>query len=205
MSYSDEDDMTLGHVSAGSLQMHAAASDTRERVEGESLEEPPMEVWLSEPMQDCDFSHEDESPCDDPNWCFVCYVMESQTNSQGSQNYNIMLNFIEDNKSKISPRALVHQVQHFYNTHLRSKVNGQKFWTRQMIWEHIEKHAPSNTIILLDFKRTYYEGMMRLRDNGLFTRECSSNKKGINYNAFNMYIKIEKQMNSVMNKLKDSV
>lgn len=163
-----------------------------------------MEVWQAEPMHDCDFSNEDESPCDDPNWCFICYVKENENGAAGSQNYHHLLNFIEENKSKMSPRALVHQVQHFYNSNLRRRVNGQKFWTRRMIWEHIERHSPSNAVIMLDFKRTYHEGMLRLRDNGLFTRECTSGKKGINYNAFNMYIKLEKQMNSVIAKLRET-
>ena len=57
---------------------------------------------------------------------------------------------------------------------------------------------------MLDFKRTYHEGMLRLRDNGLFTREVTSRKLGINYNAFNMYIKLEKQMNSVIAKLRET-
>lgn len=198
--------MPHAHMSAGALQMHAASSATRERIEGELAEEVPMEIWQNEPMQECDFTNEQETDSDnsDPNWCFVCFVKENESDAHQSKNYNNLINFIEENKSKIGPRQLVNQTQYFYNRWLRPRVNGQKPWTRKMIWEHIDKHSPSNTTILLDIRRTYHEGMLRLRDNGLFTKEATSGKKGINYNAFNMYIRLEKQINSVMTKLKDN-
>ena len=147
---SNDDDFldAAPHMSAGQLQMMAEGASSRMQIEGEAADEAPMEVWQTEPMHDCDFSNEDESPCDDPSWCFICYVKENENGALGSQNYHKLLNFIEESKSRMSPRALVHQTQHFYNSNLRSRVNGQKFWTRRMIWEV----SPSHRIVPQDDK-----------------------------------------------------
>ena len=183
------------------------------RFEGLQLQQPSAEdamdvdedEWQVVPMDNLDLSDEQDEATDDPEWCFFCTVSHATgEDTAGSHNYNAIKKLIGEQYHLMNLRALVREVQTFYNSEIRSNlIQHNKVWTKQTILNHIIGHAPTQHIQYEMSLRTHNEVMTVLRQHSIFLQRRTSGKRNIDAKSYDLYIKAEKQRNSLLSKVED--
>lgn len=140
---------------------------------------------------------------DDPDYCFLCYISQSKHKATNNKNYQSLIRYLNENYHLVAPKVLVREAQTYYNNYLRVHLRDKKVWRKEIIFKHIDEHAPSPQIMYEDSLRTYNHVMRVIRDNCLFTNEKNTNRKGINMHGFDTFVKAEKQRNALLNKVKE--
>lgn len=165
-----------------------------------------MKVWETVPREDTDFRgmRENLQEGEDPNWCFMCYCTKLDKHAMRDKSFGTIVTLMQNFRGQMSPMEMTQRAQKYYNNFLRPYTKLKRAWTRQSIWNHVTKHAPTTNTMLQHQRDVYWELLMLLDQNAIFEREQQSGQRGINYKAVDYFIKVEKQLNGVNSRIKDT-
>ncbi len=142
-------------------------------------------------FQDVDFSNCPEEDTDDPDFCFLCTHGQSDAEREANDTLQGLENYIAEAMKKADPKTLCREAQRYYNEELRYNTKDAKVWRCQIIWEHIEKHAPTVKVINNVILRTAYNAFLTIRDYGLLKVDLNTGDKKIDpkelVNIFKLY------------------
>lgn len=118
-------------------------------------EEPqPIEDWEIVSLHNTHYPFEDDEFTDEPNWCFLCEMSRLKSDS-ADHPIGRLINYINDNLHLVAVHTLVATIQEFYNNNLREHLEIRKVWTKQAIYDHLDKHAPTTRMITEDALVSY--------------------------------------------------
>jgi hypothetical protein len=187
---SDADDDSLSD-SSGEGVIVAAPMDTGE--------EKIMGQWEYEPFDDEPWHLIMEEDTDDPDYCYLCAVTQTEKELEGNPALNNFKSYLVENYSKMTRMKLAIQGQSIYNQALRKYTRQKKPMRCKVIIDHLEKHAPTARIQLehqvrmLQCCSMELSGQLKQRDLG------SKEKTKTRMDKANLreYIKVTVQLNSV--------
>lgn len=137
-----------------------------------------------------DFTTVIEEQTDDPSYCFLCSCSQNDAEKEANDKLVGLYRYINSNLADVEPRVLAQEVQKYYNEELRESTDEKKAWRQEVIWNHIEKHAPTTKVISHVILRTFYDAFLVVRDNGLLLEDKATGQKKVDSDQIAIAIKL---------------
>lgn len=143
-----------------------------------------------------------EEDTDDPDYCFLCSVAQTDKEQEGNPTLNNFIAFFANNYSRMTRKTLGRQGQVIYNRMLRPYTTFKKPNRCKIFIEHIERHAPTARIQMEQQVRVLQGAGMTLADK-LLQRDQGSKKGEVRIDKTNLgtYMRVTTQSNALMEKL----
>lgn len=190
----DDDDDQSSKSSKDGVLVAAPMDTTEEKITGQ---------WEYEPFDDEPWHLIIEEPTDDPDYCYLCAVMQTEKELEGNPALSNFKSYLVENYSKMTRMKLAIQGQSIYNQALRQYTRQKKPMRCKTIIDHLERHAPTARIMLEHQVRMFQcccmemSGQLKQRDVGSKDKPKTRMDKG----NMSLYIKVTKELNAVQSML----
>lgn len=173
-----------------------------EGVEGTAAAASPPDVFTSVPVDHVDWDAVEEDPHDpaDDTFCADCEHDQDEDQREANPAVQEYRQHYEDNVLEVERTRLAAQTQALFKRKVYRYLDNPRYYTKRMIAEHHEEHAPTPAIIRATEFRTLNKALKVLRNGGLFQKN-QNDEMSVEPKLMRLYITIMKERNSVMNEL----
>ncbi len=136
-----------------------------------------------------------------PDYCFLCEYTCIRHNAVQSYHVQNLLQYINENMHMSSADVWTYHSQQYYNIQIRKHTELKLPWMRKQIFDHFDKHAPTEVSMKETSLQTFNAILRSLRDNGIFQRNTENSKVTVDAKCVHLFLKVEKQRNMTLSSL----